>query len=123
MKRRFRAAIALVPLVAALMSAAPARALSDGWSTHGPYGASVSELVIDPQDPATVYAATQTGIFKTSDGAQSWHRLSGFPGERVAALAISPSDPNVLYAAEIVPEGPTSFRCTGASTPGRRGSA
>jgi hypothetical protein len=122
MKRGFIAVITLVSFVAALLAAAPARAASNRWSTHGPTGAWVWELVIDPQHPATVYAGTQGGVFKTTDGGDRWRRLSGFPGLDVRALAIAPSDPDVLYAACWRADRlPT--RCTGASTPGRRGNA
>jgi photosystem II stability/assembly factor-like uncharacterized protein len=103
MKRRFLAVITLLALVAALLAAAPARAASDTWSTHGPEGAWVSELVIDPQHQATVYAGTTSGVFKTTDGGGRWRRLSEFPGRDVRALAIAPSDPDVLYAAVVEP--------------------
>ena len=109
MKRRFFAVITLVALVAALLAAAPARAASDRWTTHGPEGAWVSELVIDPQHPATVYAGTQSGIFKTTDGGGRWRRLSGFPAADAQALAIAPSDPDVLYAAVHEAFGPNNF--------------
>jgi hypothetical protein len=61
--------MALVALVASLIvPSAAAQATSDSWSTHGPTGASVSEPAIDPHHPATVYAGTQSGVFKTTDG-------------------------------------------------------
>jgi photosystem II stability/assembly factor-like uncharacterized protein len=103
MKRRCLAVITFVALVAALLAAAPARAASDRWTTHGPEGAWVSELVIDPRHPATVYAGTTSGVFKTTDEGGRWRRLSGFPGLEVQALAIAPSDPDVLYAAVVAP--------------------
>lgn len=109
MKRRIVASIALAPLVAALLAATPAGAASAGWATHGPEGALVSELLIDPQHPATLYAGTESGIFKTTDGGGGWHRLSGFPAVDVNALAIAQSDPDVLYAAAVDRAGPDVF--------------
>ena len=109
MKRRFFAVITLVALVAALLAAAPAPAVSDRWSTHGPEGAWVSELVIDPQHPATVYASTESGIFKTTDGGGRWRRLSRFPAADAQMLAIAPSDPDVLYAAVAMHAGPNLY--------------
>ncbi|MDP9295827.1 MAG: hypothetical protein M3O88_03905 [Actinomycetota bacterium] len=42
-------------LAVLLAPAQPAGAVADRWTTHGPLGATVSELVIDPSAPATVY--------------------------------------------------------------------
>lgn len=43
-------------------------------------GTSVWKLVIDPQNTATLYAATSNGLFKSSDGGTGWTRLSsGLP--------------------------------------------
>lgn len=80
----------------------------------------VIDLVIDPADPNTLYAAAWhrarrawnfveagrgSGIFKSTDGGETWTRLnteaSGFPtGEHVGriGLAIFPGQPETLYA-------------------------
>jgi photosystem II stability/assembly factor-like uncharacterized protein len=70
---------------------------------------SVTALVMDPADPLRLYAAvgeakgttTDNGAYRTDDGGQTWHKLTGFPPSNFAAvirLALAPSDPNVLYA-------------------------
>lgn len=78
------------------------------------------DLVIDPNDPSTLYAAMWhrerrawnfvesgpgSGIYKTTDGGDNWARLtlegSGFPtgaGVGRIGLDIFPGDPNTLYA-------------------------
>jgi photosystem II stability/assembly factor-like uncharacterized protein len=73
------------------------------------------DLVMDPTDAATLYASlwqrgrngqgnsgNESGIYKSTDGGESWQRLSGgLPkGEHVGRIAvdIAPSSPNVLYA-------------------------
>ncbi len=75
------------------------------------------DVVLDPSDPDTVYAATLEGyrqawksvgtgegcgIHKSRDGGKTWQRLtSGIPtGPDIGriALAVAPSDPNVVYA-------------------------
>jgi len=70
--------------------------------------ASYSDLVMDPVNPQTLYAAVGTpsgddanGVYRTDDGGDHWiRRDSGFPPDvgRVA-LAISSSDSRTLYAA------------------------
>lgn len=74
---------------------------------------SVQSLAIDPQDPNTLYAGTGDniggatgirgrGIYKTSDGGQSWVLLPGTVGDAnffyVFALVVSVKDSNRVYA-------------------------
>ncbi|GMU42857.1 MAG: glycosyl hydrolase [Xanthomonadales bacterium] len=74
------------------------------------------DLVFDPRDSRTVYAALWersrrpwefvesgegSGVWKSTDGGDSWTRLPGFPqGEHIGriGLAISPAKPDRLYA-------------------------
>jgi hypothetical protein len=68
---------------------------------------SVTEIVIDPTNPSTVYAATGAfgpngdGVFKTTDGAASWTPVkNGLPmGSHldVRSLVIDPANPSTLY--------------------------
>ncbi len=75
----------------------------------------VIDLAIDPLNPNTVYAAAwervrrvnrrsyggpSSGIFKSTDGGDTWQELTnGLPGNvgRIG-IALAPSDPSVLYA-------------------------
>jgi len=77
----------------------------------------VTEIVIDPRNPAVLYAATWdrhrtvaaylgggpgTGLHKSTDGGETWEKLSkGLPTSNMGkiGLAISPLKPDVLYAA------------------------
>ncbi len=76
-----------------------------------------SDVVIDPQNPSVVYASlwedtlgpwednneysgTEGGLFKSTDGGETWHQLkNGLPSNLVQIdVAIAPSDPSRLYA-------------------------
>jgi len=77
----------------------------------------VTDLVIDPRAPDVLYAATwqrhrtvaayvgggpNTALYKSTDGGDSWEKLSkGLPQGNLGkiGLAISPQNPDVLYAA------------------------
>jgi len=77
----------------------------------------VTDIVMDPRDPDVLYAATWdrhrtvaaymgggpgSGIHKSTDGGETWTRLStGLPSSNLGkiGLAISPQDPDIVYAA------------------------
>src|SRR5262249_56339736 len=65
----------------------------------GEGGSSVTALAIDPTATATVYAATSSGIFKTTSGGASWTGLTlpGFFGS-VQSVALDPANHLTVYA-------------------------
>ena len=57
----------------------------------------VCKLLMDPNNPGVLIAATATGIFKTTDGAETWSlRYSSMTAVR--DMAFKPGDPNIIYA-------------------------
>jgi photosystem II stability/assembly factor-like uncharacterized protein len=99
---RRAAAIVSVSLLFALMPSAAAE--SHAWTTHGPLGGRVLKVVVDPQDPRTLYATTLEGpqVVKSMDGGASWSAAATGIGGRygcfVQSLAIDPTDGQILYA-------------------------
>jgi len=65
--------------------------------TGGPYGGTVTDLKMDPANPKTLYAATEYGVFKTTDNGDNW-RLTSLSSTDVYALAIDPANSAVVYA-------------------------
>ena len=69
----------------------------------------VSKIIVHPNDPNTVYVASQgplwskggdRGLFMTTDGGETWDNvLSAGPWTGVTDLVMDPRDPNRLYAA------------------------
>jgi uncharacterized repeat protein (TIGR01451 family) len=60
----------------------------------------VNALAIDPVSPATIYVGTSSGIFKSTNGADSWAEIrNGISGTspRVNEIAIDPINPNTVY--------------------------
>lgn len=69
----------------------------------------IGKVIIDPNDPDVVYVGAighfwspneERGVFKTTDGGQTWRRtlyISDHTG--VAEMAIDPSNSDILYAA------------------------
>jgi photosystem II stability/assembly factor-like uncharacterized protein len=69
---------------------------------------SISAIVVDPSDPNIVYAASmghvfkpdpERGVFKSTDGGQSWHKIL-FVDDKTGAicLVMDPNHAGVLYA-------------------------
>jgi photosystem II stability/assembly factor-like uncharacterized protein len=96
----------------------------------------VIDLVMDPRNPSALYAATYekqrlpwqmvnggpgSGIYKTTNGGQSWTKLTGgLPGGRIGriGLDIHLANPDILYAV-IENENPRTVPI--APPPGARG--
>jgi photosystem II stability/assembly factor-like uncharacterized protein len=60
-------------------------------------------LAIDPQNPATLYAVTSTGFFKSTNGGTNWNtaNLAG----NVHTFAIDSQNPATIYAATVPSSG------------------
>ena len=68
----------------------------------------IGDIIIHPQNPDVVYVAAlgqlwsankQRGVFKTSDGGNTWRKILYIDENTGAAdLAIDPDDPSILYA-------------------------
>jgi photosystem II stability/assembly factor-like uncharacterized protein len=54
-----------------------------------------SDVAVEPFHSSTVYAATQTGLFKSDDAGESWKQIDP---KAKTAVALNPFAPNVVYA-------------------------
>ena len=68
------------------------------WTTGGPYGGGIGQIVINPITPTTLYALTLAteGLFRSKDGGENWKiergDLSGG-----SSIAIDPFEPTTVY--------------------------
>ena len=59
-------------------------------------------LAVDPQTPTTLYAATSSGIFRTTNGATNWAPANdglALTSLDVRSLAVDPATPAIVYGA------------------------
>src|SRR6266852_6082120 len=85
-----------MPLLAIFASATVCGGVNE-WTNVGPQGGSIRFLAVDPQDPTTVYAGTNIGVFKSKDGGTNWSN-AGLNGIIVGSVVIDPHNPTTLYA-------------------------
>lgn len=65
-----------------------------GWETENPQAL---VLAATPADPSTVYAGSNRGIYKSTDGGASWRWLHG--SLPVYAVAVDPNNSNTVFRA------------------------
>jgi photosystem II stability/assembly factor-like uncharacterized protein len=59
----------------------------------------VNVIVVDPTNPATVYAGATKGLFRTQNRGEAWDRIGqAIPDQFFSGIVIDPTDPAVLYA-------------------------
>lgn len=60
----------------------------------------VTSIVVDPYDPDTVYAATLSGLYKTTDAAQAWKRIGvSLADQMIVAMVLDRSRQRAIYIA------------------------
>ncbi len=71
-------------------------------ASQGYTGAEMNAVVVDPTDPATVYAGARSGFFKSWNGGATWQPINFPPAEvrEGAAAAVDPSDPQHLLVSD-----------------------
>lgn len=65
-----------------------------------PANAVATLVLVDPDQPARVYTADATTLYRSDDAGQTWQTAGdGLPGDGIAAIALDPRQPQRLYAA------------------------
>ncbi|HKW65371.1 MAG TPA: hypothetical protein VJN89_22660 [Candidatus Acidoferrum sp.] len=70
---------------------------------------SIGAITIDPQSPKTIWVGTGeawtrnstsigNGIYKSTDGGDSWHNMGLPNSERISKILVDPKDSNTVYA-------------------------
>jgi len=89
----------MLSLATVVITAGTAWAAINGATSVGPQGGFIRSLVIDTQNPRTLYAGTfNAGVFKSTDSGANWH-YSGLAGFILSNLAVDSQNPGTIYAA------------------------
>ncbi|MCC7370395.1 MAG: hypothetical protein IT306_18360 [Chloroflexi bacterium] len=84
--------------VATARRAAQAPLAAATWVSSGLNGTSPQGLAVDPRTPTTMYAATVSGVFKSTDGGRTWRGGQGTTLAWVFTVEIDPNNSSILYA-------------------------
>ena len=77
---------------------------NDNYGLTAPTSNPVTQVVVDPFHPSTVYAGTGVGVFKSTNGGRTWSAVNnGLDNLRVRVLVIDPLTPSTLYVATAQP--------------------
>jgi hypothetical protein len=58
----------------------------------------IASLKADPNDPNTLYVGTYVGLYKTTDGGQTFTRDPGLPLVKVTDICVAPGSSNMKVA-------------------------
>jgi uncharacterized protein (TIGR03437 family) len=92
------------PAVNAVQSSPPYKAIFASGDTGATWSAlsnlhvsTVFSLAVDPTNPATLYAATSSGVFKSTDAGASWTQLLA-QATSASQVTLDPKTPATVYA-------------------------
>ena len=90
------------PTVRALKSKSPFLKSSDlghTWrnNSDGMVAGTVYSIASHPSIPGVLLAATDHGVFRSTDGGETWARSSGLNTETIFDIAFVPTDPSIAY--------------------------
>jgi len=69
----------------------------DSWQdVSAGIAAKVFDLAVDPNNPSQIYAATEWGVYRSSDAGQTWRGSSNY--SYAYGLAVDPANSYVIYA-------------------------
>lgn len=81
--------------VLGLMPQSETRADVGAWTSNGP-GENVTTLAVNPVNDIEVYAAGESGVWKTTNGGNSWSKISS--QQLSGSLVLDPQNPMTLYS-------------------------
>lgn len=80
-----------------VLFALPTLAGNYRWTIQGPAGGTINQLEFDPTDPSIVYAASDNGLFRSSDAGQHWAAAKELLGTSAIDVAVAPGDPRKVF--------------------------
>jgi uncharacterized protein (TIGR03437 family) len=67
---------------------------------YSPVLTTTTSVTVDPGNPQILYAASNAGLQRSTDGGNTWNALPGFPSvSNLDSVAVDPTNSKILYAA------------------------
>lgn len=70
---------------------------ADRWVPLGPYGGPVADIAVAPSEPRTLYAATESGVYRSDNAGARWRAARRGLPPFIKALAVDPTDHRTVY--------------------------
>lgn len=85
-------------LIMLIFSIQNSQAGENSWSTTGPYGVSIWNMIIDSEDKQTLYAVGDGGVYKSIDQGTNWNLASvDWIGGTVYSIIVDPDNNQLLH--------------------------
>lgn len=78
----------------------PALGAVGRWTPFGPPTGEIQEMLADPTVPRLLYALTESGVYRSGDGGDTWGWSGAGLPRGVTALALDAQRPGTLWAAD-----------------------
>jgi photosystem II stability/assembly factor-like uncharacterized protein len=75
-----------------------AAAAADRWTPLGPYGGPVTDLAVAPSDTRVVYAATESGVYRSDNAGVRWRAVRRGLPSFIEAVAVDLVSARTVYA-------------------------
>jgi photosystem II stability/assembly factor-like uncharacterized protein len=82
-----------------VLLSAPSSAGINEFTTTGPHGGTVYEVVYDPSDPTIAYAATSDGFYRSTSGGTRWELVNDSMAGAPSDIAVHASQPKRVLVA------------------------
>ena len=96
-----RISLLLILTITSLGFAMQAALAGNGdWTLAGiPPGGSVLAVVVNPSNPANIYAVSGPGVYESTDSGANWSLVLSLPTNQASDIAVAPGNPVTLFVA------------------------
>lgn len=93
-----RTVILTIAATAVIVLTSPAEAGLNRWTSHSPFGTTVTSIAADATGQTLYVGTSGSGLYKSTDAGEHWEIVGDAQAANVTALAVDPLDPQAVVA-------------------------